>query len=131
MGWDLYAVTVRGKRLDIEHGKSPEEGMYLKNPTLRKAFEQAKEDALKKTPQDYIDWMLNIGALDCSDCAIVLEEVTPLDIWAEKFIPPKEVKEAFETADWESHPNKNWAYWSAYYFLKTCVVLGLGVLPSY
>ena len=112
MGWDGYAND-RKEHLD--------------------EFRDASSRVLEKA--DSVDCLLADGALDCSDCAYMLEEATHRSAWDDNGWTAEEVKELAKNAYWEDLENISrddwWAALSAREFLETCAAIGTGIHFSY
>lgn len=116
--------------------------VQLKDQTARVIFSNANERALAKTV--VTDIGLVNGYLESRQCAYILWDLTGDStcftggFWSAGF-----AKMAFETTTWniQAHRRdpfidreltdegnyKSWAYWSTYYFMKTCADHDLGI----
>lgn len=105
-------------------------------------FDFCKDSALRECP--IVDVGLHLGYLESLSCGFVMWDIigdkgiiTNGGYWA-----PSYVKLAFETTNWLITPvcrdelitrelvngkYKEWAYWSVYYFLKTCAEHSFGI----
>jgi len=129
MGWDAFAMK-NGK--DLKH-TSPlsEDGYQLKDSDLRKAFNDAAERVYKKAGS--VDWLLERGALDCSDCANVLEDILGIDTYDENLLTNRQLVAASEGKIWcnDKKKHSDWAYYSAKEFVRVCIEKGLGIEFSF
>lgn len=131
MGWDAYA-TKNGKHIKTKINWSKDSFEYfIENPTIREQFELARRLVLDKTTS--VDGLLEKGGLDCSACARVIESATNESAYSEDGWSEEKTKRLFVKARWEfiAEEDRDWAYWSAYFFLRTCVENGYGVSFSW
>ena len=119
MGWDAFAMQ-RGKHLERDWPMR-----RIKKRRFRRAFTKASERTHDRTGQ--VDWMLQIGGLDCSPCAEALEAATGMDAWGDD-LTVRQIQQYATGARWDFEENfEPWAYWSAREFLETCARLRLGM----
>lgn len=97
MGWDAWA-TKDGKQLKINWDFQGFKSNHLKDFSLNQKFKKAAKTVKEKTGG--FDGCLDVGGLDCSDCAKVLEKATGMDCWFEDDLTPKQVKKYYKNADW-------------------------------
>lgn len=128
MGWDAYATTKQGERLNTENCSK---GIRIKNKRIRSAFKIADEKCVKE--HGSVDGFLSSGGLDVSICAKMLEKATGQSAWSEDGWDYLQVKIIAILANWNFKYEKQnaWAYASAKIFLETCAELGLGITFSY
>jgi len=127
MGWDGFA-TRDGENVekDWHHGHrelQPE----LCDPILKAAFEQAAEKVRELDGADNLDWLLCVGALDCSWFAEALETATGMECWGAD-LSAEQVQKYLAVADWSkvTVPHQ-----SARLFLETCAQHNLGMRFSW
>ena len=131
MGWDAHATHLNKKHVGlIWHRKS--DTYIISNHKLRVAFKNASRKVKRKTGT--VDGFLAIGGLDCSACALALENAMGMNCWGNGY-SPTEVKEFYKSAWWEDaheeDPKHQWAVESAKAFLSVCVRHGLGITFSW
>jgi hypothetical protein len=112
MGWDAYASRSKGHVSE---------------------FKAAAERVKKLTGS--VDWLLEKGGLDCSDCAIELQKATGRNCWDDNGWTPFTVNELANNSYWPSIEDipieRRWAVFSAKEFLETCAKIGSGIYFSY
>lgn len=129
MGWDAFSSIEK-------HWGCPEKGnqfiWVFSDKEHRDAFRKASRKVVGLAGQ--VDGYLSKGALDCGDCAEMLERATGEKCrhvtdanWSKK-----KVQSLAKGADWdfECKPKNMWAYWSAKLFLETCAELRLSISMS-
>ena len=106
MGWDGYANNTRGHKL-----------------TFKAAAQRVKEAA------GSVDFGLHDGWLDCSACAMALEQATGASCWDEDGWSADKVRRLAAEARWpdEILDDDKWAVLSAREFLETCAKIGTGI----
>ena len=122
MGWDAFSSA------KVKYSALPAK---LTDPILEKAFTNASRYVKRKTGT--ADGLLRLGGLDVSTCGEMLEAATGQKVWVEHDWPSAVVKWIWKISEWDFEYDKEeeWAYWSAYYFLKTCAKHGLSIRFSY
>ena len=128
MGWDAFAVRVRGKK---ELGRSYARS-YLTDPKLRPLFIAAEAEV--KRLASTCDGFLRYAALDCSACAYEFERCTGQTAWAKNGYTPEQVKQMADESLWTTEscdPDNLWAFYSVKMFIQTCAKAGLGVRFSW
>jgi hypothetical protein len=128
MGWDAFS-TRNGKVLFTLSPLSME--LEVPDAELARAFAEASEKVKDLTKN--VDWLLRVGALDCSNCAEYLKAHTTMDPWREALSPVEviELSQQMQGSEPPAHADDLWAYWSAREFLRVCAEHGLGVTFSY
>jgi hypothetical protein len=106
MGWDAHANRTKGFK-----GK----------------FKQASERVIAKCGT--VDILLEHGSLDCSACALALEDATGESAWDEDGWSASKVKRLSKKAEWPNDVSKDkiWAVESAKEFLNLCAEIGTGI----
>lgn len=117
MGWDAHSTPFK---LTANHK------LQIINPKHRRSFKNASNYVKRK--EKIVDWLLEYGGLDCSDCAEMLQKATGMDCWGEN-LSWQRVKSYAKKANWDfCYPKTEaWAYWSARKFLETCAKLNLPI----
>lgn len=120
MGWDAFTSA----RTDYKLNK-------LKSKRIDKLFDNATKYVVKKAGS--ADIYLRTAGLDCSACALMLQEATGESVWVDKKWNREYVRKVNREADWNFEYDKEdaWAYWSARKFLETCARAGLSIHFSY
>jgi|SRR5215217_1541348 len=75
-----------------------------------------------------VDAELSQGGIDTNATRAILQEVTGAD-WDFREYSTEEVRKMWAESYWdiEVDPGNEWAFLSAYYFLKTCAELNLSI----
>ncbi len=120
MGWDAASSA----NIDWENDK-------LEDENLDHLFKLAAKYVKEKTGT--VDGYLELGGLDVSNCAYMLEKATGKNCWNEKGWSVEEVKQLQESANWnfEYDEEEAWSYWSAKKFLEVCAEASLSISFSY
>jgi len=126
MGWDAYAINAIDETIYTELSRH--------NPKFsrhRQAFLLAAKRVTSVTGSCDAD--LSGGALDCSNCAYMLQEATNRSCWSETPWSVDEVQTLSTEANWDFKVRREdlWAYYSAKVFLETCAELKLGIKFSF
>jgi hypothetical protein len=76
-----------------------------------------------------VDGLLADGALDCTACALALQEAAGAGVWNEAGWSANKVKELAARAVWpdEVDSDRCWAVESAKAFLNLCAEIGTGI----
>ena len=125
MGWDAYAVNGIGQSILSELGReNPQFNKY------KKAFAIVSRQV--NLVANGVDAFLSSGALDCSECAYMLQEATNISCWG-RDLSIDDVQTLRTEANWdfEFEPERAWAYYSAKAFLETCAEMRLGIKFSF
>lgn len=126
MGWDAYSVNGIGESICL--------GISKKDPKFNK---HKKEFAIVSRQVNLVangvDALLADGALDCTDCARMIEKACDVTCWTETPWTANYVQMLFLKSNWdfEFDEKKSWAYYSAKAFLETCAKLRLGITFSF
>lgn len=123
MGWDASA--------DAKKIYNKNNNRYqLSNKKQRFAFKEAFE--FVKSEAGQVDGFLDMGGLDCSACAKMLEQATGRSCFGDGW-KSDEIQQIYEMSNWDFHFDKEkaWAYWSARKFLELCAKFKLAVTFNY
>lgn len=103
----------------------------LKNMRLRKIFEYA-DRVIRCNKKFDVDNYLRVGGLNSPECKEMLEKATGYNFDIES-LDAKAIRQLDSISDWEFEPgyDKEWAYWSAYYFLKSAAKAEMPVVVSW
>lgn len=103
----------------------------LKSIRLRKIFEYA-DRVIRCNKKTEVDAYLRVGGLNTWECKNMLEKATGFNFMADS-IDAKAIKQLNNIADWDFEPGyeNEWAYWSAYYFLKSTAKAEMSVVISW
>jgi hypothetical protein len=115
MGWDAYS----------EHGEFQGKWPHKSKAAFAAASRRVKRKA------GSVDWLLERGGLDVSNCAYALENATGESAWDQDGWEAKKVKRLAKSAQWPALEDVDksewWAILSAREFLETCAKLGLRI----
>ena len=97
----------------------------------KKYFKKASNDV--RNICNSVDGGLELGGLDCSACAKMLERATNEDSYSYDGWNAKKVKQLQKLAFWEFPylKTEKWAFLSAKYFLKICAENNLSISFSW
>lgn len=129
MGWDAWAVLPKGVERDfVRKAGLDVMGDELSDAKLARKWREVAEEV--KAVAGSVDGWLSRAGLDCSPCALALEEATGKDAWEHDGWSFERVRELAAKADWSKCTREPWATESAKAFLNTCAELGWGITFS-